>query len=87
LVAADVSVEPAAAALRVRRVQKGGRDWWMLFNEEGASLARKVQLAAEGPFLQLDPWTEQSRPWENSGQIALDGYQLTVVCTDWTDAD
>ena len=87
LVAADVSVEPAAAALRVRRVQKGGRDWWMLFNEEGGSLAGKVQLAAEGPFLQLDPWTGRSRRWENSGQIALDGYQLTVVCTDWTDAD
>ena len=86
LVAADVSVEPAAA-LRVRRVQKGGRDWWMLFNEEGGSLAGKVQLAAEGPFLQLDPWTGRSRRWENSGQIALDGYQLTVVCTDWADAD
>ncbi len=87
LVAADVSVEPAAAALRVRRVQKGGRDWWMLFNEECGSLAGKVRLAAEGQFLQLDPWTGRNRRWENSGQIALGGYQLTVVCTDGTDAD
>ena len=87
LVAADVNVEPAAAALRVRRVQKGGRDWWMLFNEEGAALTGNVQLQAEGPFLQLDPWTGHSRPWGNGGRIALDGYQLTVVCTDGADAE
>ena len=86
LVAADVSVEPAAAALRVRRVQKGGRAWWMLFNEEGASLAGQVQLDAEGPFLQLDPWTGQGRPWENGSRVSLDGYQLTVVCTDGANA-
>ena len=85
LVAADVRVEPGAGALRVRRVQKGGRDWWMLFNEECASLTGKVQLRAEGPFLQLDPWTGESQAWENGGTIALDGYQLTVVCTDRAD--
>ena len=86
LVAADVSVEPAAPALRVRRVYKGGRDWWMLFNEEGAPLTRNVQLQAEGPFLHVDPWTADSQPWENGAQIVLDGYQLTVICTDGADA-
>ena len=86
LVDADVNVEPAASALRVRRVQKGGRDWWMLFNEEGASLTRKVQLQAQGPFLQVDPWTGDSQPWENGAQNRLGGYQLTVVCTDSADA-
>ena len=86
LVAADVSVEPAAPALRVRRIYKGGRDWWMLFNEEGASLTRNVQLQAEGRFLHVGPWTADIQPWENGAQIVLDGYQLTVICTDGADA-
>ncbi len=85
LVAADVSVEPAAAALRVRRVHKGGRDWWILFNEEGAPLRSSVTLGAEGPFLLVDPWTGESRPWGNGAQITLGRYQLKVVCTDGGD--
>ena len=81
LVEPDVVVEPEAPALRVRRVKKGGRDWWMLFNEEKAPVTTEVVLNAGGPFLQLDPWTGGSRPWRNGGQIALEGYELTVVCT------
>ena len=78
LVAADVSVAPAAAALRVRRVHKEERDWWMLFNEEGASLTRNVQLKAQGPLLQVDPWTGDSQPlakWRanSAGGIPVNG--------------
>ncbi len=85
LVAADVTAEPAAAALRVRRVHKGGRDWWILFNEEGAPLRSSITLGADGPFLLVDAWTGESRPWENGAQITLGRYQLKVVCTDGGD--
>ena len=85
LVAADVAVEPSAPALRVRRVHKAGRDWWMLFNEEGATLTGNVQLQAQGPFLQVDPWTGHIQPWQNGAPIVLDGYQLTIVCADGPD--
>ena len=83
--AADVAVEPSAPALRVRRVHKAGRDWWMLFNEEGATLTGNVQLQAQGPFLQVDPWTGHIQPWQNGAPIVLDGYQLTIVCADGPD--
>ena len=83
--AADVRAEPAAAALRVRRVHKGGRDWWILFNEEGAPLTSSVTLGAAGPFLLVDPWTGESRPWENGAQVTLGRYQLKVVCSDGGD--
>ncbi len=85
LVAADITVEPSAPALRVRHVRKAGRDWWMLFNEEGSSLATHVQMRAHGPFLQVDPWTGHSQPWQNGARMALEGYQLTVVCTQGAD--
>ena len=85
LVAADVSLEPAAAALRVRRVRKGGRDWWILFNEESAPVSSSVTLRADGPFLLVDPWTGASRPWENGAQVTLGRYQLNVVCSDGGD--
>lgn len=85
LVDADVSVEAAAPSLRVRHLHKGGRDWWMLFNEESPSLTTSLHLHAEGPFLHLDPWTGHGRPWKNGAQITLNPYQLTLLCADRTD--
>ena len=57
LVVPDLAVTPASPGLRYRHVIKGGRHFYLLFNEEAASLTTTLRLTVKGPRQWLDPAT------------------------------
>ena len=57
LVVPDVQVSPDTADLRVRHVQKGGTDYYLLFNEGGEDLELRLIVSARGGWALLDPTT------------------------------
>jgi len=57
LVTPDVQVSPGTMDLRVRHVQKGGIDYYLLFNEGGEDLELRLSVSAKGGWRLLDPTT------------------------------
>jgi hypothetical protein len=74
----DVRVSPRVPDLRVRRVQKGGRDYYLLFNEGAGTLAFKLELSAKGDCLLLDPFRGAGRVLPDDGLIRLAGHTLSA---------
>ncbi len=57
LITPDVRISPATLDLRVRHVQKGGTDYYLLFNEGGDDLELRLNVSAKGGWALLDPTT------------------------------
>jgi hypothetical protein len=79
LVAPDIQVAPKAPDLRVRHVQKGERDYYLLFNEGAGTLEFKLELSAQGDRLLLDPFRGPGQALPDDGPIRLPGHTLSVL--------
>ena len=75
----DIQISPKAPDLRVRHVQKGGRDYYLLFNEGAGTLEFKLELSAKGSRLLLDPFRGPGRALADDGPIRLAGHTLHVL--------
>ena len=60
LVKLDVTLEPASEDIRCRHVVKGGRHFYLLFNEESCTVTAKVHLAVNGKRQWLNPFTAEA---------------------------
>ena len=75
----DVEVSPAATDLRVRHVRKAGADYYLLFNEGARDLEFRVELAARGPRMLLDPTTGRGRGLTDGDSIRLVKHAFRVL--------
>lgn len=66
LVPTDVTLQPANSAIRYRHVVKGGRHFYLLFNEEAEPVTAAVRLSAKGLRQWLDPATGAATPAQES---------------------
>jgi hypothetical protein len=76
---ADVRVEPAVPALRVRHVRKGGFHWYLLFNEGRAPLRAGVDFSVKGDRFLFDPAGGVIGTTPHEGPFELGGHALQVV--------
>jgi hypothetical protein len=75
----DVRVSPKTPALRVRHVVKEGQHYYLIFNEEQASLDFILELATEGSWLLFDAVSGNAEPFLAGRSIHLDGYELKIL--------
>lgn len=79
LVPPDVQATPASPSLRVRHVRKGGRDYYLLFNEGAADLECRLTLSAKGSRLLMDPISGRDEPMASDRPICLAGHAMQVL--------
>jgi len=79
LIAPDVRVEPASRDLRVRHVTKGESDYYILFNEGENRIDVKLETAAAGGRLLLDPETGAQKEFKAGAPLLLSPHELQVV--------
>ncbi len=79
LITADVRLRPAARGVRARHVVKGGTDYYILFNEGQAAASFRLETAAKGARLLLDPETLAQRPVERDALLSMGPHELRVV--------
>ena len=74
----DVQVSPSTMDLRVRHVQKGGIDYYLLFNEGGEDLELRLSVSAKGGWRLLDP-TTGSEAASAGNPVRLSRHALRVL--------
>jgi hypothetical protein len=75
----DAVASPPAAGLRVRHVVKGGKDYYVLFNEAGGAVEVRLELAVAGEGVLLDLWTGGGQPWDADDRLKLERHQCRVL--------
>lgn len=81
-IAPDVRVSPGTLDLRVRHVQKGGTDYYLLFNEGGADLELRLNLSAKGGWALLDPAAGGQEPVPADRPLRLSKHALQVLAVN-----
>ncbi len=83
LVVPDVQVSPGALDLRVRHVQKGGTDYYLLFNEGGNDLEVRVRVSVNGEWTFLNPVTggQEIAPADQPIRLSKHAVQVLAVHT------
>ena len=56
----DIVLTPASANIRFRHVEKGGDQYYMLFNEEDSEVSAGIRLQATGDRWWIDPYTAKA---------------------------
>lgn len=79
LVPPDVQAAPRSPSLRVRHVRKGGRDYYLLFNEGASGLECRLTLSAKGNRIWVDPITGRGEPMASDSPICLAGHTMQVL--------
>jgi len=79
LVKADVRISPETRDLRVRHVVKGGVDYYILFNEGQERLEVRLETAARGRRVLLDPETGAGEKLNSGAPLLLDKHELRVM--------
>jgi len=79
LVPPDVQAAPRSPSLRVRHVRKGGRDYYLLFNEGASGLECHLTLSAKGNRIWVDPITGRGEPMASDSPICLAGHTMQVL--------
>ncbi len=79
LVTPDVQVSPGTPDLRVRHVQKGGTDYYLLFNEGGENMELRLNVSAKGDWMMLDPTAGGGEPAPAGDPIRLSKHALRVL--------
>jgi len=75
----DVQAAPRSPSLRVRHVRKGGRDYYLLFNEGASGLECRLTLSAKGNRIWVDPITGRGEPMASDSPICLAGHTMQVL--------
>lgn len=79
LVARDVRLTPANAAVRFRHVTWEGGDHYLLFNEGGGDVRCSLEVSARGPRLWLDPWRGSALPDADVRRLELAPHETRVL--------
>ena len=79
LVQPDVTLTPASTSLRYRHVVKGGRHFYLLFNEEESPLTAQVEPSIRGKCEWLDPFTAAATPASSKADVHFQPHQLKVL--------
>ena len=82
LVSPDVLVRPDTSDLRVRHVQKGGTDYYLLFNEGGGDLELRLIVSAKGGWALLDPTTGRQEAVPADRPIRLSKHAMQVLAVN-----
>jgi hypothetical protein len=85
LISPDVQVSPGAPDLRARHVQKGGTDYYLLFNEGTGDLELRLNLSAKGKWTLLDPTAGGRQVVPNGSPIRLAAHDLQVLAVGQND--
>jgi hypothetical protein len=79
LVARDVRLTPADAAVRFRHVTWKGGDYYLFFNEGGGDVRCSLDVSARGPRLWLDPWRGAALPDADVRRLGLAPHETRVL--------
>ncbi|MCY2995668.1 MAG: glycosyl hydrolase [Planctomycetota bacterium] len=79
LVKPDLTLTPASTNLRYRHVVKGGRHFYLLFNEEESPVTAQVDLSVRGRREWLDPFTAAATPAPSEEPVVFQPHQLKVL--------
>lgn len=79
LVEPDVVLTPPSEGIRYRHVVKGGRHFYILFNEAESPVAARVDLAVQGRRDWLDPFTAASTAAMPGETVVFKPHQLKVL--------
>ena len=75
----DLTLTPASTSIRYRHVVKGGRHFYILFNEEESPVTAQVDLAVRGKREWLDPFTAAATPAPPAAAVVFQPHQLKVL--------
>lgn len=76
---ADVQVNPASPALRIRHVLKEGCHFYLLFNEERFPLDFKVDLVPQGDWVVIDAVSGHIEPLPIDKQVHLERHEMKIL--------
>jgi hypothetical protein len=79
LIKPDLALEPASENIRYRHVVKGGRDFYILFNEEAGTVTAQVNLAAHGKRQWLNPFTAEASDAPTAEPVVFQPHELRVL--------
>ncbi len=79
LVARDVRLAPAQAAIRFRHVAREGLHHYLFFNEGEAEVRGGLEVAARGPRQWLDPWRGAALPDADVRRLELAPHETRVL--------
>jgi hypothetical protein len=79
LVARDLTFTPASTSLRYRHVVKGGRHFYLLFNEDAEPVTARISLAAIGARQWLDPATAEATTAPADEAVAFKPHELKLL--------
>jgi hypothetical protein len=79
LVRPDLTLTPPSTSIRCRHVIKGGRHFYMLFNEEESPVTATVGLSVPGSRQWLDPFTAAATPSAPAETVVFNPHQLKVL--------
>ena len=79
LVKPDLTLTPASTNLRYRHVVKGGRHFYLLFNEEESPVTAQVDLSVRGRREWLDPFTAAATPAPSEEAVVFQPHQFKVL--------
>jgi hypothetical protein len=79
LVKSDLTLVPPSKSIRYRHVVKGGRHFYILFNEEESPVTAQVGLSVRGSREWLDPSTAAATPAPPAEAVVFKPHQLKVL--------
>jgi hypothetical protein len=79
-------VSPTATStspgLRVRHIVKGGRHFYLLFNEDATPVTTAIGLAAKGARQWLNPATAATTPDAPAAAVAFQPHELKLLSVE-----
>ena len=82
LVEPDLTLTPPSTNIRCRHVVKGGRHFYMLFNEEESPVTATVDLSVSGSRQWLDPFTAAAAPAPPAKTVVFEPHQLKILSVE-----
>jgi hypothetical protein len=79
LIPADVTLKPASENIRYRHVIKGGRHFYIFFNEESASVTATIGLANSGKRQWLDTFTGKATDAAAERPVTFAPHELKLL--------
>ena len=71
LIEPDLEMNPSAPHRRVRRLRKGGAEYYLLFKERAGPLEFQLKLAAQGTRMLMDPTLPCHKVLPNGASVVL----------------
>ena len=79
LIAPDLTLDPPSKAIRYRHLVKGGRHFYLLFNEEGEPVSTKITVAPKGGRQWWDPATGKIAPAPADATVHFAPHEMKVL--------